>query len=373
MTGAAQDGRARIFMAPGYYVQGPGSLDLVGEKAASLGERIALICDADVLGLIGDRLARSFERSGLTASTHAFSGEITLRAVERLAGEAAAARPDVVVGAGGGKAIDAAKGVARRLATAFVSVPTIASTDAPASRGIVVYDDHHRPVIEQLDRNPDFVIVDTAIIAKAPARFLRAGIGDAISKKFEVEACWAAKGRTKHGTRGLRTARLIADDCYRVLREHGLAAMRAAERVEVTGDLEDVVEAIVLLSCIAYENGGLSLAHAVASGLGAMPGPRDAAHGYHVAYGTLVQMVFEERGNDEVEDLMRFLRDLGLPVSLTELGLAAPTDDDMGALAAATVTSPIARNQARSVDAAGIAAAIRAVERRAAALGRSAA
>src|SRR5690606_42099045 len=72
------------------------------------------------------------------------------------------------------RALDAAKGVARRLARPFISVPTIASTDAPASRGLVVYDDAHRPaVVEQLARNPEVVIVDTAVIAAADRKSTR--------------------------------------------------------------------------------------------------------------------------------------------------------------------------------------------------------
>ena len=39
----------------------------------------------------------------------------------------------------------------------------------------------------RLKNNPDLVLVDTAVIAKAPVRFLIAGIGDAIVTKFEAE------------------------------------------------------------------------------------------------------------------------------------------------------------------------------------------
>src|SRR5690606_8613754 len=109
-------------------------------------------------------------------------------------------------GFGGGRALDTAKGVARRTGLPFVSVPTVASTDAPATRGVVIYDDaHNLAAIEQMEENPAFVIVDTAIISAAPARFLRGGIGDALSTKFEADAHWAGAGLTKHGTRPLLT------------------------------------------------------------------------------------------------------------------------------------------------------------------------
>lgn len=370
--GASGGGPAyRVFMATGCYIQGPGCLDLVGEKAASLGKRVAVVGDADVLTLIGERLRRTLEQSRLTALLFAFRGDTTHAAIEALTDRVRPEAPDVVVGAGGGRALDAAKGVARRLGKPFISVPTIASTDAPASRGLVVYDDEHRPVVvEQLERNPDYVIVDTALIAAAPARYLRAGIGDAIAKKFEAEACWAGRGLTKHRTRPLRSALMIADACYQLLRAHGAAAVRAVERGAVTDDLEETVEAALLLSAMAFENGGLSVAHAMAAALGTLPATRDAAHGTHVAYGTLVQLAVEGRPDDEIDDLAGFLREVGLPTALVDFGLADATGAAIDALAAACVAAPYAHHQPRPVDAAGIRAAIERIERRAAASAR---
>jgi glycerol dehydrogenase len=40
-----------------------------------------------------------------------------------------------------------------------------------------------------LPRNPDLVLVDTALIARAAARFLAAGIGDALATWSEAESC----------------------------------------------------------------------------------------------------------------------------------------------------------------------------------------
>ena len=356
----------KTFMATGCYIQGPGSLDLVGEKAATLGKRAALVCDAAVRSLIENRLARSFAAAGLSAATYPFSGEITVAAIETLTAQARTDKIDVVVGAGGGKALDAAKGVARRLAIPFISVPTIASTDAPAARGLVVYDDAHRIVaVEQMERNPDFVIVDTQIIAKAPVRFLRAGIGDAISKKYEAHGCWSGTGFNKHRTRPMKTAIAIADACDAIVRQHGVAAMRAAEKGEVTDDLEYVVEAAVLLSTLAFENGGLSIAHALAPPLGVVRGACDALHGEHVAYATLVQMTTEQRSNAEIDDVRAFLREIGLPVSLRDLGLPDPTDAEVEELASSTVANPHVLNQPRPVTAADLVRAIRDVEARA--------
>jgi glycerol dehydrogenase len=357
----------KIFMSTGCYIQGPGSLALAGEKTAMLGMRPALVCDAALTDSVGARLGSGFENAGLHATIHAFSGEVTHPAIERLTGAAREARADVIVGAGGGKAIDAAKGVARRLSLPFVSVPTIASTDAPASRGLVVYDDGHRLVaVEQMDRNPDFVICDTEIIAKAPARFMRAGIGDAVSKKYEADGCWFGRGITKQGTRPQYSGKLMGEICYRTVREHGAAAVRSVERREVTDALEYAVEAAVLLSCLAFENGGLSVAHALAPALSAARGTRDSLHGEQVAYATLVQMAVENRPAGDIDDLTAFLREVGLPCSLGDLGMRGPSAAEIDALAEGCAASPHIQNQAREVAAFDIRRGIEFIERQSA-------
>jgi glycerol dehydrogenase len=357
----------KIFMAAGQYVQGVGAFDLIGEKAAALGHRAVVICDQDIIPLFGERIDRSMSRAGIVAQTYPFTGENTLSAIEQLTTRAREHRPDVAVGVGGGRALDAAKGAAKRLRLPFVSVPTIASTDAPAARGIGVYDEKHRPVVvEQLEHNPAYVLVDTEIIAKAPPRFLRAGMGDAVAKKFEVEGSWRGGALTKHGTRPLRSAVLIANDCYEMLRNHGPAAMRAAELGRVTNDLEYAVEAALLLSCLAFENGGLWIAHSVVRGLASARGVKDALHGEQVAYGTLVQVTLEQRPEPEVAELRTFLREVGLPLRLIDLGLSDPTDDEIEAIVHATVTSPYIAVQAKEINPDRVRAAIRTVEARSA-------
>jgi hypothetical protein len=162
----------------------------------------------------------------------------------------AAPQADVVIGYGGGKTIDAAKGIAKAHNLRLFIVPTIASNDSPTSRLIVLYDDQHRVTrVDRLTRNPDVVLVDTAIIARAPARFFAAGLGDALSKKFEATQCHLAEGKNFFGTESLATARLLAERCYDTIIEFGLPALKQIQDHGTPNEsVERAVEASVLLS-----------------------------------------------------------------------------------------------------------------------------
>jgi glycerol dehydrogenase len=130
----------------------------------------------------------------------------------------------------------------------------------------------------------------------------------------------------------------------------------------VTEALEATIEACVLLSALGFENGGLSIAHSVTRGLMTLRGAKDRLHGEHVAYGVLVHLAAEERCDAEIEDLATFLAAVGLPDSLTALGVERPTQAEIAEIATATITSPHINAFPRRVDADGVAAAICRVE-----------
>lgn len=353
----------RIFAATSRYVQGPGVLDDLGGYVRALGKRPLVVTDQDVARLLGVRLEASFQAALLDAALVQFPGEVTQEAIQSIACHARTLGADVVVGVGGGKALDTAKGVARSLDCRFVSVPSIASNDGPASASIAIYDDsHHMVEVQQLLRNPDLVVVDTAVIAGAPLRFLLAGIGDAISKKFEAEACAAAGAPTLLGAPASLTGLLAADACYRVIRNHALPAVRAVQAGQLTEDVEALIEATVLLSTLSFENGGLSVSHALARGFPYLPRAAGSLHGAHVAYGLLVQLVLENRPPVLMDELLAFYRDLGLPTRLADFGLEAATEAEVWELAEKSTLSPSLARFPRPLDARQLVAAIRQVE-----------
>jgi glycerol dehydrogenase len=310
----------RVLIAPGRYVQGPGTIDRLDEYVAPLGDRPLIVIDKTVMRLWGEHITNSVSNH-LAPLLEPFGGECSRNEIIRLQ-ERAGDKANAVIGIGGGKTIDTVKAVAYYLNVPAVVVPTIAATDAPTSALSVIYTESG--VFEEyllLPRNPDLVLLDTTLIAKAPPRFLASGMGDALATYFEAEACAASAARSMAGGRITLAARSLARLCYETLLEYGEQALWAAERQVVTPALEYIVEANTLLSGLGFESGGLAAAHAIHNGLTALEETHDAFHGEKVAFSTLVQLVLEGRPTEEIEEVIGFCMAIGLPLTLNQLGV----------------------------------------------------
>ena len=354
----------RVFGSAHRYVQGVGALDAVGPLIASLGDHATVMIDRPMVAVLGDRLRASIEGAGLGLEVVPLEGDVTHTNIEAMSARVAGVgRPTIVVAVGGGKALDLARAASWHQRATFVTIPTIASNDSPAAMAVAVYDDDHALVeVIQTGRNPEIVLVDPAVIAGAPARFLSAGIGDAIAKKFEAESCRAAGGNTQHGAPSLRVAGAIADACYETLRASAVDGVAAVARGEVDQSLEDTIEAVVLMAGLAFENGGLSIAHSMMRGLQVVRGTRSRMHGEHVAYGLLVHRALEGVDDAELGDLADFLVAVGLPDSLRALDLPDPSEAELVELADRCVGSPHRHKTLAHVDRSSVLAAMRRVE-----------
>ncbi len=312
---------------PGRYIQGAGAIEELGAEAARLASRAFAIVDPWVFDALLDGFRPSLE-SRLEVRFARFGGECSDEEIERLRREAEGSQ--AVIGIGGGKTLDTAKAVAHLRGLPVLVAPTVASTDAPTSALAIIYSSEGEfKRVLRLASNPNVVLVDTAIIARAPVRLLVSGMGDALATWFEADSCRLKSAPNTAGRPGSMTAYALARLCYDTILEYGLLAKSSCEAGVVTPALERVVEANTLLSGLGFESGGLAAAHAIHNGLTALAPTHHYYHGEKVAVGTLASLFLTGKPAAQIEEAYRFAESVGLPTTLGAIGLDGVSDDEL--------------------------------------------
>lgn len=344
----------RILGAPQRYVQGPGAIDRLAEEVAFVSRGpAAVIVDPVAFDLLGERISKQLPEARLLA----FGGECTDAEIRARAEEIGDS--GIVLGIGGGKAIDTAKGAAIMCDLPVGIVPTIASNDSPTSHIAVVYTpDHAVEGVRHMKTNPAMVLVDTEIIAGAPRRFLAAGIGDAMSKPYELAGALEGGGTNFFGGTPTELTKAIVERARDILIADAEAAMKSTTP---NAAFERVVEATILLSGLAFESGGLSVAHSMVRGFSVMPQLSGLLHGEMVALGTLTQLAAGQGSEAEIAELIGFFDRLGLPTSFADKGVSS--DEDFQRIAEVSLGAPYASNYMRPLNAEHLVAAMRSLDR----------
>ena len=319
----------KIFSSPGRFIVGDNEIESLGKHLDYFGKKALLVAHDDDVQRVRGALEKS-KNSGMSYVKTSFRGECSDLEIQRICSISANNEIEIVVGLGGGKAIDTAKCVSNHLKLPLTVVPTIASCDAPCSSLAVIYTEEHvKEKVYVFSKNPDLVIVDSRVIANSPSRFLAAGIGDAYATYFEARACIESRANNYVGGQSTITAFEISKICRDVLLRDGKSAMEACKAKAVTPALENIIEANLLLSGIGFESVGLAVAHAIYNAMTILPEVHPFMHGEIVAFGVLVQHVLEKDSHKQIKETLNFYKDIGLPTSLSEIGLSKNVDKQL--------------------------------------------
>lgn len=318
-----------VLCSPGTYVQQEGAIKTLAEEYKAVGFQGAyLIVDSTIDKLYHDDIVSSFESSQTPYQLVVFGGECSNPEIQKHV--AAFGQMDTVIGIGGGKTLDTAKAAAYYGKRPVIIVPTAASSDAPCSRLSVVYTtegqfDHYL----SLPENPRVVLMDTDLISHAPARFLISGIGDAFATYYEAVACVKSSAITMTGGHATNAAFALATLCHDNLLADGIKAVSAVKKGLRTKAVENIIETNTLLSGLGFESCGLAAAHSIHDGLTALPQTHAYLHGEKVAFGTLTEMIMEDRSLEELAQVYRFFRAVGLPTTFAGIGITEVSDEQL--------------------------------------------
>lgn len=219
---------------------------------------------------------------------------------------------DAVVGLGGGKIIDCAKFAAARIGLPLVAVATNLSHDGLCSPVATLDNDAGRGSYGV--PNPIAVVIDLDIIREAPVRFVRSGIGDAISNISAV-ADWELSHReTGEAIDGLAAA---------MARQAGEAVLRHPGSVSDDAFLQVLAEGLVLtgisMSVAGDSRPASGACHEINHAFDILFPKRAASHGEQCGLGAA--FATHLRGDRETAGLMvEVLQRHGLPVTPGEMG-----------------------------------------------------
>ncbi len=309
---------AQVQRGWGIFSQAPELVQQFGQKALVIGGQQA---QTVLKKALGQRQPDAFKEIKLAWSVPIKDcSEATLTALQA---ELHTHPADVIIGIGGGKALDTAKLVAHQAQLPIITIPTSAATCAAWTALSNVYSPAGAFQYDVgLATCPNLLMLDYQLIASAPPRTLIAGIGDALAKWYEASV---SSGHSQ------QTLIIAAVQQARVLRD--ILLQKSTQALADFGGpaWQEVVDATVLMAGMIGGLGGAQCrtvaAHAVHNGLTHLPMAKKSLHGEKVAYGILVQLRLEElmQGShlaaSSRQQLLNFYNEIGLPMTLADLGL----------------------------------------------------
>lgn len=321
---------SRAFGCPMRYIQGPGELKNIPAYIEGLGSSAYFLIDGFIYDSMLKQLEEIFAGSDIVYHTARFGGESCQSEVDRAVEEIVKYGSDLIVGLGGGKTIDTTKLISDKLDIGRIIVPSAASTDAPTAGLAGLYTPEGVQITAiKTKRNSELVLVDSQVVVNAPARLFAAGMGDAMATWLEAKANYASctPNYIGAGFRPTKAAMAIAKECNRILLEDGRNALAAVKKNLVTEEVENVIEANTLLSGLGFENTGCAAAHGIHAGLSEIASAHAFLHGEKVAFSIVCMMVIENTSAEEMDETIRFLVDVDLPVTLGQLNIEATKEN----------------------------------------------
>ncbi|CAM5554187.1 MULTISPECIES: iron-containing alcohol dehydrogenase family protein [Streptomyces] len=254
----------------------------------------------------------------------------TLDDAVKLADAMKSGRYDAVVGLGGGKIIDCAKFAAARIGLPLVAVATNLSHDGLCSPVATLDNDAGRGSYGV--PNPIGVVIDLDIIREAPARFVRSGIGDALSNISAV-ADWELSARVRgEDIDGLAAA---------MARQAGEAVLRHPGDVGDDSFLQVLAEGLVLtgisMSVAGDSRPASGACHEINHAFDLLFPKRAASHGEQCGMGAAFAMHLRGAPAQSAQ-MAEVLRRHGLPVVPADIGFTV--DEFVQAVEFAPQTRP---------------------------------
>ncbi len=159
---------------------GKGNLSYIGALIEKSGfSNIVMFLGQGINDMFGEKIRQSFKFQSTKIVKTVENDNIDINNIINTA-FSIPAEADVIVGIGGGKALDVAKYCSFLKKLPFISVPTSASNDGYSSSSCSLIIEGKRTTVNAV--MPYGIVVDIDVIKGAPEKYIFSGIGDLVSK-----------------------------------------------------------------------------------------------------------------------------------------------------------------------------------------------
>ena len=244
---------------------------------------------------------------------------------------------DSIITAGGGKVLDAGKLLAEYLSVPCITVPLSASTCAGWTALANIYTTEGKFVKDiNLKSCPKILVCDHSFINSAPKKTLSSGIADSLAKWYESSI---TSSSNKDGIiqQAIQISRVLRDqlfiegeDAYNNPSEDNLAWSNIVEANTLTAGL---------IGGIGGEKCRTAAAHAIHNAITQIKSNKKPLHGEIVGVGILIQLRLEESknnnklANQSINQLVKFMKNLNLPTTISQLGINVFENDNLQKIA----------------------------------------
>ncbi|WP_038914366.1 iron-containing alcohol dehydrogenase family protein [Dickeya zeae] len=347
---------------PATVLRGVGVSQQLGAVCARFGSRVLVAGGHQALAAAQTLVIEQLRQAGVTLTAVEWSGEqCSVSQIERLCARVRETDSDLILAVGGGKALDTGKAVAFQCGIPVVTLPTIAATCAAVTPLSVRYhDDGHFHDLYHLPVAPAAVVIDSALLVRAPLRWLAAGLGDTLAKWYEFRAI--DKGNDSNGFAA--SSRANSEICFRLIAQHGEAACRAVMEGQANDALDQVLDAIFLfagLTSLMASGAHAAASHALYEGFTVCDKTREFGHGLLVGFGNLCLLALEQRSDEELLEAIRLAHACAVPLTLAAI-CPDLSEDELAAIIRASIDAPDMANMPFSVTEPMVLQAIRRVE-----------
>ena len=310
------DIKSHIMELPRLIEIGEGNIDKFGGFLRSLGKikSISMISGNNVQSVLGKRIEDTLESNGIKFTWY-LPEDVRIESIERIWKMITKINTDMIVGMGGGRAVDTAKMISHKLDRPFVSLPTAASHDGMASPFVSIKSNKPHSIMAS---TPMGVFVDIDVIKKAPVRLLASGCGDLVANMVAVRD-WQIGHKRNGEYYGIYSSNLAMMSAKIVMEN-------ADEFAENGIDARVVVEGLIsagVASCIAGSSRPCSGSEHLFSHALDKIAPAVGLHGEKCGLGSI--MMAKLQGQDW-ENIAKTLRAVGAPTTAAQIGIK---DDDV--------------------------------------------